>query len=172
MENWKDIKGYEGLYQISDQGNVFSVRSNKILKLGLKSGGYKKVNLSKNGLTKTYTIHRLVAEAFIPNPNNLPCINHKDERLSNNCVDNLEWCTVSYNINYGTRNNRVSKKLTNGERSISIKQLSLDGIIIAIWPNAYEAKRNGYSQSAINECCQGKRKTHKGYKWEYLIGSN
>lgn len=120
QEFWRDIKGYEGLYQISNFGNVKSVE--RIVKRGtnfkpvcervLKTGdkdGYKYVILSKNGKTKTGWVHRLVAQAFIPNPDKLPCINHKDENPSNNRVDNLEWCDREYNVNYGTCPLRISK---------------------------------------------------------------
>jgi len=167
MEIWKDIKGYEGLYKISSQGNVYSVRNNKILIPGTKRSGYLKVNLSYKGQIKTYTIHRLVAETFISNPNNLPQVNHKDECITNNCIDNLEWCDVSYNINYGHRNKKVSSKLINGERSKPILQMLLNGNVVRKWANAYEASRNGFSQSAINMCCRGIRNKHKGYKWAY-----
>lgn len=103
MEIWKDIKGYEGLYQISNLGNVKSLRKNVILKCSKcsREGNYYKAGLYKNGKTKTILVHKLVANAFIPNPNNLPCINHKDENKLNNKADNLEWCTYKQNNDYG-----------------------------------------------------------------------
>ena len=115
MEEWKDIKGYEGIYQISNKGRVKSLNYNRTGKEKIREGtvdntGYKIISLSKNGKEKKYSIHRLVAQAFLPNPDNLPVVNHKDENKLNNNVENLEWCTHKYNCNYGTRNERTSKK--------------------------------------------------------------
>ena len=111
-EIWKDIEGYEGEYQISNYGNVKSLNylrtgKERILKPGKNRGGYYYVQLYKNK-AKNHYIHRLVAQAFIKNPRNLPQVNHKDENKSNNRVDNLEWCMPIYNANYGTRNKRTS----------------------------------------------------------------
>ena len=118
-EIWKDIEGYEGLYEVSSYGRVrslgqfvnhnyggYAYRKGRILKPGLGSKKYLSVTLSKNGIQKQYSVHRLVAQAFIPNINNLPIINHKDENKLNNCVDNLEWCDYKYNVNYGNRLNK------------------------------------------------------------------
>ena len=115
-EIWKDISGYEGLYQVSNLGDVRSLnyRRNgelKLLKQATNKQGYKQISLYKNGKIKTYKVHRLVAIAFIPNPNNLPVVNHKDENPSNNNVNNLEWCTVAYNNTYGTRTKRASESI-------------------------------------------------------------
>lgn len=105
MEIWKDIVGYEGLYQVSNEGNVRTTKrqgtKGGLLKIGI-SNKYCFVRLCKNGKKKPFWIHRLVAQAFIPNPNELPIINHKDQNPSNNMVDNLEWCTTKYNMNYGS----------------------------------------------------------------------
>lgn len=100
IEIWKDIKGYEGLYQISNCGNVKSLKTNKNLYLS-DSKGYQRVGLYK-GKRIMYAVHRLVAETFIPNPNNYPCVNHKDYNKKNNNVTNLEWCNHKYNNNYGS----------------------------------------------------------------------
>ena len=110
-EVWKDIEGYEGLYQISNFGKVFSFKSNKILKPFNDKKGYLKIELRKENRRKIYFLHRLVAMCFIENKNNLPYVNHKDENKHNNRVENLEWCTCKYNNNYGTRNSRISKKM-------------------------------------------------------------
>lgn len=114
-EEWRDIEGYLGLYQVSNKGRVKSLNYNRtgkeqILKNILEPTGYYRVNLAKEGKWKHFTVHRLVCNAFIPNPNNLPCINHKDENKQNNSLQNLEWCTVKYNINYGTARLRQAQK--------------------------------------------------------------
>jgi hypothetical protein len=107
----KSIKGYEGLYAVTRDGKVWSHRSNMFLTPIYNKDGYLKVNLYDNdGKMRTYLVHRLVAIAFIPNPDNLPEINHKDEVKDHNCVDNLEWTTHVDNINYGTRTERANKK--------------------------------------------------------------
>lgn len=115
QEIWKDIRGYEGYYQVSNFGNVRSVdrvdshcRNLKGRILKLSNGTYKSVTLSTNNVCKNHSVHRLVAEAFIPNPNNLPCINHKDEDKHNNNVNNLEWCTYGYNNDYSELSKKAS----------------------------------------------------------------
>lgn len=110
-EYFVDIKGYEGLYQVSNKGNIYSCRRNRLMKIN-SNGRYSIVTLTKDKQTHTFKVHRLVAEAFIPNLNNYPMINHKDEDRYNNCVENLEWCTAVYNNTYGTRIERSSAKLS------------------------------------------------------------
>ena len=109
MEEWKAIPGYEGLYEVSNMGNVRNVRRNTLLRLSKTNNRYIRVSLCKNGIKTGLTVHRLVAEAFIPNPDNLPEVNHKDEDKTNNRVENLEWCDHKYNMNYGTRNIRAKE---------------------------------------------------------------
>jgi hypothetical protein len=125
-EIWKDIQGYEGLYQVSNHGRVRSfakdVDKGKFLKVEPQSGEckYTQIRLSKNGSCKAYYVHRLVACAFLPNPFNLPEVNHKDENKSNNRVDNLEWTTRKENANYGTRNKRIAEKNKRAERKSAV----------------------------------------------------
>jgi len=129
-ETWEDIKGYEGLYQISNLGRVKSLpkfyQGEKILKSREDKYGYLYINLIKNKVKKSYKIHRLVAIAFISNNNNYPCVNHKDENKLNNNIDNLEWCTVTYNNRYGNRiikaanKNRGRKNTEASKKNISI----------------------------------------------------
>lgn len=113
IEIWRDIPGYEGKYQVSNTGEIRSLKFGKIkiLKQYTDKCGYNFLILSENGKRKNYFVHRSVAMTFIPNPNNLPQVNHKDENKANNCVDNLEWCSRKYNMNYGTRNERASKRM-------------------------------------------------------------
>lgn len=182
-EIWRPVKDYEGLYEVSNLGRVRGVDRVVLSKNGKKrfykgqtkkqkkdKDGYLTVDLSNNGKHKTKKVHRLVAQAFIPNPDNLPIINHKDENPSNNRYDNLEWCTNEYNLNYGTRNKRISEKqINNVKKSKQVFQYTLDGELVAIWPSTHEAGRNGYHRNHISECCSGKQhcKTHKGYIWSY-----
>lgn len=126
-EIWKDIdeiKGidYTGLYQVSNLGRVKGLKNKHILKQRLKNNGYCVLTLCKENKPKTYLVHRLVAEAFIPNPNNYPQVNHKDEDKTNNCVDNLEWCTKEYNMNYGTLIERMRTSLTGKHLSEETKR--------------------------------------------------
>lgn len=118
MENviWKPIDGYEGLYEVSNTGlikslNCYNYKEPRIMKLGKRPDGYLSVGLSKNNVTKTKTVHRLVAKAFLPNPNNLEMVNHKDEDRTNNNVENLEWCTRTYNQNYSIKLHPERKQL-------------------------------------------------------------
>lgn len=160
IEVYKDVPGYEGLYQVSNLGNVKSLnyngtRQEKVLGLFINHNGYLRVNLWKNREQKTCKIHRLVAEAFIPNPFNYPCINHKDHNRQNNCVDNLEWCTVQYNNEYS-----LAKQ---------VGQYDLNGNYIATWKSLREIQRQlGFDNSAISDCCRGKLKTAYGYLWRYI----
>ena len=163
QEIWKDIKGYNGKYQISNYGNVKNTKSSRLLKQRNKK--YLEVVLYKNCQPKCYKIHRLVAEAFIPNPTNLPIINHKDENKLNNNVDNLEWCDAKYNSNYGKRNELVSKN----QSKYKIIQKDLSNNIIKIWDNIWDLTHNTkYKKDNISCCCRGKLKTAYGYKWEYI----
>lgn len=115
MEEWKNVIGYEGLYEVSNKGNVRNVRRNTLLKLSKNRYGYIQVYLYKNGIRKGFRVHRLVAEAFLSNPDNLPQVNHKDEDKTNNNVDNLEWCDQKYNVNYGHRTeNAINTRVKNG----------------------------------------------------------
>lgn len=158
QEIWKDIPDYEGLYKVSNFGNIKSVRKNKIM-VPYSNHGYLQLCLRKNNIAKTYKVHRLVAQAFIPNPNNLPCINHKDENPSNNYVNNLEWCSVEYNIKYGTRTEKTQKE---------IKQYDLDGNFIKNWKSIIEIERvMNIPHNNIIYCCQNKRKTAGNYMWKY-----
>ena len=167
MEIWKDVVGYEGLYQVSNLGRVKGLRKNIILKPS--SGEYKRVVFYKNKRAETKLIHRLVAETFINNPNKLPQVNHKDENKYNNNVDNLEWCTHKYNANYGTMIERESLAKT----KYNVLQYDLDGNLIKIWFNLREITLNtNYKKSNIIYCCNHKNRTAYGYKWEYkLVGS-
>ena len=164
------VPGYEGLYMVSNLGRVKSLRKNVIMVQRYDRYGYKRVGLrNKDGL-KTFTIHRLVAMAFIPNPDNLPCVNHKDEDKTNNCVDNLEWCTVEYNNNYGSRPEQLSITKTNGKLSKIVQQYTLDGELYAEYPSLGEVERiTGFSKANVSACCNGKphHNTQYGYIWKF-----
>lgn len=168
IEVWKDIDGYEGLYAISSLGNVKSFYSSiiKILKPMDNGNGYKFVMLHKNGQYKAMLIHRLVANAFIPNPNCLSEVNHKDEVRTNNCVDNLEWCTHEYNNNYGNRNKRLSKSHKNHEK-LSQKIYSVDeNDNVEYFPSLREAERvTGIPHQNISNAINGKYQYAGKRKW-------
>lgn len=170
-EIWKDIKGYEGKYQVSNYGDVKSLdyrHTGKEHLLKPKIDKYYRIGLFNNGVMKFISIHRLVAEAFIPNPNNLPCVNHKDEDKTNNHVDNLEWCTYEYNNKYGTVKERISESLLNNPKlSKKVYQYTLDGEFVREWESTMECGRNGFNQGNIVHVCRGALKTHKGYRWSY-----
>ena len=172
-EIWKPKKDYEGLYEVSNFGRVKSLgngksKKSKLLKPGKNKQGYLFVIFYKNGKRKTFRVNRLVAEAFIPNPDNLPQVNHIDENKENNIVENLEWCDCKYNINYGTHNERSAKTRINGKLSKPVLQLSLTGEFIKEWESVRECGRNGFDKGNVSACCRGERKTHKGFKWCYV----
>lgn len=183
-ETWKDIEGYEGLYQVSTTGKVRSLNyrrsgESKLLKQDVSHRGYKRVYLAKDGKNKHHLVHRLVAMTFIPNPDDLPIVNHKDEDPSNNNVKNLEWCTHEYNLNYGTRNKRVGKKTKermigkkgkDAPRSKPILMYDKEGNFIRRFnciadANEYFGKDRGCS--SITMCLRGENKSAYGYIFTY-----
>lgn len=177
FEEWRDVPRYEGFYQVSNLGNVRSVdryiecrgvmrfQKGKILRPHIGKFGYKQVILNNKGM-KLYKVHRLVAEAFIPNPDNLPQVNHKDENKINNNVENLEWCTCLYNLLYNGLHHRRNNK--NNRKSISVARMQGDRVD-AIYPSLNEAARdvNG-SSGNISQCCRGIKSNAYGYQWKYL----
>lgn len=175
-EVWRDVAGYEELYKVSNLEHVSSldrIDSNerylkgKKLKPRKNGRGYLYVNLCRNGKEKATIIHRLVGKTFIPNPYSYPEINHKNEIKTDNRVKNLEWCSRKYNNNYGHHNEKVAKALTNGPCSKPVLQLTLDGSLVKRWPSTMECGRCDFTQQSVVDCCNGKRHTHKGYRWQY-----
>lgn len=177
QEIWKPIKGYEGLYQVSDQGRVKSLeRKNcfgrtvkeRILKPYDKGYGYLSVDLFIDGKRKQHQVHRLVCEAFHENPENKPQVNHKNEIKADNRACNLEWCTRRENCNFGTRNARIGEAVVKAQ-SQPIGQFSLDGELIKVWQSTHEAERQtGFNQGNISKVANGKRKTASGFIWKYV----
>lgn len=158
MEIWKDVNSHKNLYQISNFGRIKSVKNNKehVLRPRLSSSGYPNIILYKDGKAKCYTIHRLVAQHFIPNPDNLPEVNHKDENRLNNKADNLEWCTSKYNRHYGSALAKISKPVKCIET----------GIIYCSMSEA--SRKTTVSLANIHKVCNGERHTAGGYHWEYV----
>lgn len=171
MEIWKDITDYEGLYKVSNQGRLkrfYKYGKEKILKPTKMNCGYLVAHLYKNGVDEKKLVHRIVAETFLPNPLNLSEVNHKDEDKTNNIVENLEWCDRSYNVNYGDRNRKVSKRNINGIKSKITLQYTKSGDFICEWPSVNEVERKlGYLASNIASCCRGKIKSAYGFIWKY-----
>lgn len=175
-EIWKPVAGYEGLYEVSNEGNVRSLKSGrwrnrrKILTPRKIDNGYHLVALCKDGTGKQMYVHRLVAQAFIPNPNNLETVNHKDEVKTNNNVSNLEWMSHKDNNNFGTRNRRIAEARVNHPKLSKLVQM-LDkstGELLETFPSMDEARRvTGIAQSSIYKCCRGKLKSAGGYVWKY-----
>ena len=191
IEQWRtaiyDGIVYEGLYKVSNLGRILSLNYRNTGKAELmkpfdNGRGYLQVKLRKNGESKTCLVHRLVAETFLPNPENKPCINHKIEGKKGKKINmvffnedgsinkektTIEWATYEENNNYETRNERIGKTSINGKQSKKVLQLSLSGDLIREYPSIMECERNGFDKGAVCLCCQGKRKTHKGFKFMY-----
>ena len=164
-EVWKPVVGYEGLYEVSNLGMVRSRRC--LLSQQTNNFGYKTVMLYKNGKPKRMTIHRIVANAFIPNPLNYSQINHIDENKENNCVSNLEWCTPSTN-NLKYHKNHPNLRRNGKRKGLRVQQLSFDGTLIKEWDNARQVfLKTGMSDWSVSQCCRGIWKTAYGYKWQY-----
>lgn len=186
-EEWRDVVGYEGIYQVSNMGRVKSLandktRKEKILIQRKNNNGYLQLMLCKYGKIKHYYVHRLVGNAFLENPNNYPYYNHKNEIKTDNRAVNLEPCTHKYNLNYKTAQARrvahtdfkaivekrkIDYKAIAEKLSRQVYQYDKDGTLVAIWESTNECGRNGYNQGNVTECCNGNRKSHKNYIWSY-----
>ena len=208
MEEWKDIKGYEGLYQVSSEGRIKSLErkvkhcdhlitiKEKMLKSHMNSDGYPMASLCKNGITESVYMHRILAEAFIENPDNKPEVDHiiPVSEGGTNELSNLRWVTHKENLNniISVKKNSVTHKgrkswmkdkhhteeskikmseNKKGKPLIKLRkqvyQYTLDGELVKIWDSVNECGRNGYSQGCISQCCNGIKKQYKGYIWSY-----
>lgn len=175
-------------YQVSNFGRLMSLNYRntgraELMNTGKNNYGYLVVHLSKNRKSKTFKVHRLVAETFLPNPENKPCVNHKiegDKGKTMNMVffnedgsvdeekTTIEWCSYEYNNNYGTVKERISDaQINDPNKSKPVLQLSITGEFIREWPSTAECGRNGYNFSHVARCCRGEQKTHKGFCWKY-----
>lgn len=171
-EIWKDVEGYEGFYQVSNMGRVRSIErrlndgriyGGRILEQKQVRNGYMQVHVSKDNKGKYLSVHRLVARAFVPGFVEGADVNHKDEDKTNNRVDNLEWCSHSYNSQYGHRNDTMVE-----QRSLEVVMMSEDGSTIREFPSLREAARaSGVSAAHICQVCKGERKKAGGYRWKY-----
>ena len=176
-EVWRDIEGYDGLYQVSNQGRVKSLErkdclgrivKERILKPGVVSDGYLFVVLCAGGKRKKFFVHRLVCQAFHKNPNNKPEVNHVNEDKADNRACNLEWCTRRDNCNHGTRNIRAGKAISKAN-SKPLGQYTLAGELVKIWPSTQEAQRQaGFNQGNISQAANGKLKQAYGFIWKYV----
>ena len=185
-EMWKDIKGFEDRYQISSEGRVRSLArkfidnsgrwqniKERILKLKTDKDGYKVIGIrDDSGKQKYFRVHRLVCEAFIPNPDDKPQVNHIDEDKSNNRICNLEWCTCTENNNHGTRTARAIKN-TAKALSKMVGQYTLDGELVKVFQSTHEAERQtGFNHQNISAVANGKSQTAYNYIWRYISGEN
>ena len=160
---WRHIKGFEDRYLVSDIGQVWSLLRHRVLKPTIDKYGYEKVGLSDGRKVHTRTVHRLVAQAFIPNPNNLPTVNHINENKTDNRSVNLEWSSIADNDNHGTRNKRMAET----KCRLPVEQIFPDGTIVR-----YKGAKDAFRKTGINRCdialcCKNIRKTAGGYKWRY-----
>lgn len=198
-EEWRDVVGYEGYYMVSNMGRIATLshtvdfisiydgvevkktfKAKQCLrKLHQGKRGYMECTLRDSKRTKLMKVHRIVAEAFIPNPQSLPSVNHKDEDKTNNKVENLEWCTCLYNANYGTRNKRLKTSLSNAHKNglfentykVGRKPIVgislLDGTTIK-FERLADLHEQGFERHLVSKCCRNLRKDYKGYKWMFL----
>ena len=157
------VKGFEGMYEVTSSGLVISVRKHMLLKPKIDRYGYPVVTLFGRNRPRYVPIHRLVAEAFIPNPENKPAVNHIDENKLNNSVENLEWVTVKENDNHGTRNIRMAES----KCKTPVVQILPDGSIRQFRGVKDASICTGINRCQIAECCKGRAKTAGGYKWRY-----
>lgn len=165
----KEIVGFEGQYEVDTNGDVWSIKFGRRKKKSqfINNRGYLLVSLCKDGKPKTCAVHRLVAETFIDNPNNLPEVNHKDEDKTNNNVENLEFCDRRYNLIYSGVIEKAVKAAAKA-KSKTVIQLTKDGKFVAEYPSAMEAERQtGIWQTSITNCCNYNRKSAGKYKWKY-----
>ena len=164
MEVFKSVVGYEGLYTVSNYGRIYSLQKNKFLRSKSNGRGYLQVMLTKGKEHKMLYVHRIVAEAFLDNDDSLNEVNHKDENVQNNHVDNLEWCSKKYNLSYGTRIERIVQHFKK-----SVAQIDMDGNVVRIFDSLSDAERIfGYNHSNVSNCCNGKIPTAYGYKWRFV----
>lgn len=198
-EIWKDVVGYEGFYLVSNIGRIATLSHNVeyvsvydgieikktfgakqcLRKLHRGKHGYIECTLRDSKRVKLMKVHRIVAQAFIPNPNNLPEVNHKNEDKTDNRSENLEWCTQKYNANYGTRNNRLKSSIScahkrgayqnaNQKSRKAIIGISLIDNTTIIFEKSADLHECGFERHLVSKCCRGLRKDHKGYKWMFL----
>ena len=169
MEAWKSVVGYEGLYEVSENGNIRKFKTHRQLRHCVHKTGYESVVLYKNGQPKRTLVHRIVASAFLDNPNGYKYVNHKDETRGNNSASNLEWCSREYNMKYGTVRKRISDKRGHGARKKRRVAQIDSGNVVAIWDSIASAARGTHTaRTLIFECCNGVHKTANGYTWVYI----
>lgn len=172
-EIWKTVTGYENTYEVSNVGRVRNTKTGKYITPKHNNRGYVQIRLNHNGKADNWLLHRLVAVTFIQNPNGLPQINHKDENKDNNLVDNLEWCTNSYNRHYGSGYERsVIKhdyiKLAEQNKRL-VQQYNREGKLLATWKGLRSAETaTGVGEANIRRCCYGRGKSAGGYVWKYV----
>ena len=175
MQEWKPIHGYNGAYIVSNTGNIYSNKSKIMMKTWMGKNGYMTVKLCKHGMHKMMSVHRLVADAFLPNPHNYPVVNHKDHNPENNCVENLEWCTQQYNVNYGDApKRRLATRRKTGQIEKDVKRMieahqkrvrCLETKKEYVSLTDAEADTGAWVPNIV-KVLRGKRHTAGGFHWE------
>lgn len=190
-EEWRPVVGYDGSYEVSSMGNIRSLdRLNgrgswikgRLMKPAMNQKGYMRVGLSFKGKQTYYSVHRLVAQAFVTNPDDKPQVNHINENKTDNRVSNLEWVTNRENAVHGTKIQRTTanidyaKKVANTDYALIARKLAKavtathlrSGEVLG-FPSMQEAQRNGFHAGAVSRCCKGELAHYKGYVWEYAV---
>lgn len=167
--NLIEIEGFKG-YFVSKVGDVFILKEDTLdkMKSRIERNGYARIGICHNGKQYQKSVHRLVASAFIPNPDRLPQINHKNENKLDNRVENLEWCTAKYNANYGTRIYKIKKNNRGKTREKEVAKCDMGGCILKVYASISEAVKDSHNRAHIIDCCKNRRNKHHGYKWKYV----
>lgn len=173
MEIWKDIRGYENKYQVSNLGRIRNLKKGKILIPHIEEVGYTRICLCIDGQKNWYRVHRIVAMTFIPNTELKREVNHKNGIKNDNRVENLEWCSRLENMQHAVKvlnrnlGNFLGAMGRNHPRSKAVNQFTRDGILVKTYECGMEARRAGFSTTCISRCCNGEQSHYKDFIWQF-----